>query len=158
MARVHQSGAWKEATWPLVALADERGCTTVANDPERSPKLAALEFESSPCHTGAMSTDIQAARFSVLAGRIGVFLLISILMASCGVDIPQIVAGQISTDQKGSTRPLTPSEVAILSDWLAQHRSGWHPNFFTSPAGTVYISLDATSQPAAVRLTLWPGP
>jgi hypothetical protein len=103
-----------------------------------------------------MSTDIQAARLSALAGRIGVLLMISVLMASCGVDIPQIVAGQISTDQ--GTRPLTPSEVAILSNWLAQHRSGWQPNFVTRPAGTVYISLDAASRPAAVRLTLWPGP
>ena len=35
---------------------------------------------------------------------------------------------------------------------------GWRANVATSPPGTVYISLDAPSQPAAVRLTLWPGP
>jgi hypothetical protein len=105
-----------------------------------------------------MSTDIQAARFAALRGRIGVLLLISGLLASCGVSIPQMVAGQVSTDHAGSTRPLTASEVATVSDWLAQHRYGWKPNFVTSPAGTLYISLDTASQRSAVRLTFWPGP
>src|SRR5262249_41602851 len=104
-----------------------------------------------------MSTDIQAARFAALSGRIGVLVIISGLLASCGVNIPQIVAGQISTDQAGSTRPLTASEVATVSDWLARHRYGWKPNIVTSPAGTLYISLDTASQPLAVRLIPWSG-
>ena len=99
-------------------------------------------------------------RSSVLSGQIGVLMMVSVLVAACGKSInpPRIVGGTISTDQTGSTRPLTFSEVAAVSDWLAQHYSGWRANVATSPPGTVYISLDAPSQPAAVRLTLWLGP
>ena len=81
-----------------------------------------------------------------------------LLSSGASFNPPRVVAGKISSDQTGGMRPLTPSEVATISDWLAQHRSGWTMNVATSPAGTVYISLDTASQQAALRLTLWSGP
>jgi hypothetical protein len=86
--------------------------------------------------------------------------MISILTTAAGEypSLPRIVAGAISTDRAGGTRPLTSMEVTTLTDWLTKHPSGWTTNVATSPPGTVHISLDAASAPAAVRLTLWPGP
>jgi hypothetical protein len=99
-------------------------------------------------------------RFWTLGGQVGLLVMVSVLAASCGEypGLPRIVAGAISTDRAGGTRPLTSFEVTTLSDWLTKHRSGWTTNVATSPPGTLHISLDAAAAPAAVRLTLWPGP
>src|SRR5262249_10311025 len=109
------------------ALDPQRTSATSPNGllPPWLDKVTALEFESSTCQTGVMSIKIQVARSWTLSGRVARLMMISVLMAACGVDTvdtQQIVAGRISTDRTGSTRALTPSEVATLSDWLAQHR------------------------------------
>lgn len=110
--------------------------------------------------TGRMTAGARPTGFRRLGGWIALLMVVAVLSATCAEypSLPRIVAGTISTDQAGSTRPLTSLELTTISDWLAEHHAGWATNVATSPAGTIYISLDAAAQPAAVRLTLWPGP
>jgi hypothetical protein len=71
------------------------------------------------------------------------------------IDLPPVISGKISGD---GTVALTSSQVTMIANWLAQHRSGWGPELATLSAGTAVISLDTAAREGAVRLTLWPGP
>jgi hypothetical protein len=143
-----------------VEVARRRAAPDQRSSSLAAPRPAALELQSSACHTGGMREDTRATRLRVLSGLAGLLMMNSAPPPASGESIspPRVVAGKISSDQTGGTRPLTPSEVATISDWLAEHHSGWTINVATSPAGTVYISLDTASQQAAFTLILWSGP
>ena len=107
---------------------------------------------------GGMGKNSRAVPLWALSGLVGL-LMITAACAVIGesIDPPRVVAGKVSLDQADGMRPLASSEVAIISDWLAQHHSGWTVNVVTLPPPTVYFSLDTASQRAALTLALWSG-
>jgi hypothetical protein len=105
-----------------------------------------------------MREGTKIARLWVLGSLIGLLIMISVLLPE-NINLPSVIAGKITSDRVGDMRPLTPSEVAGLSDWLAQHRSGWSRRMImtSSPEATVYISLDTALEHGAVTVDLWAG-
>jgi hypothetical protein len=73
------------------------------------------------------------------------------------VDLPAVISGKIDWDRTGPTA-LTSSQVTTIANWMAQHRSGWYPEWASLGSGVAVISLDTAAREGAVRLTLWPSP
>jgi hypothetical protein len=73
------------------------------------------------------------------------------------VDLPAVISGKIDWDRTGPTA-LTSSQVTIIANWMAQHRSGWYRVLVPLSPGVAVISLDTAAREGAIRLTLRPYP
>lgn len=67
-------------------------------------------------------------------------------------------AGSVVLNGQSGPRPLAKTEVAVVNNWLARHRTGWRPNLASPPTVTASIALDTERHPSALVLELWIDP